>query len=355
MFRTHRRLAAAPIAALAVAATTALTAPAAAQEVTAEFAADYTLADLGAIPGVPTPYGGLVFSADDPNVLLIGGAANSGGAAIYAIEVERGCDNGVIGFVGEATMFAEAPNIDGGLAYGPGGVLFFTQFPLNGIGQILPGSTVPARIDALGPLGVASSTGTLQFVPEGLPGAGSLKVLSYSASTWYDVELSDAGDGTWDVLSADLRASISGGPEGVVFIDGNNPGFDGPAAVVSQYAAQSIAAYDVGADGDAIPETARTMVTGLPGAEGATLDPMTGEFVFSTFGGGNRVIVVRGFLVPCPADVMPEDGGDGVVNFDDLLEVLASWGQACTGPDIDRSGEVDFDDVLAVLSAWGPC
>ena len=34
---------------------------------------------------------------------------------------------------------------------------------------------------------------------------------------------------------------------------------------------------------------------GARGAEGAVLDPLTNDFLFSTFGGGNRVIVVRGF------------------------------------------------------------
>ena len=40
------------------------------------FAADYTLADLGPVAGVPDPYGGLVFKAGDPNTILLGGNAN---------------------------------------------------------------------------------------------------------------------------------------------------------------------------------------------------------------------------------------------------------------------------------------
>lgn len=39
-------------------------------------------------------------------------------------------------------------------------------------------------------------------------------------------------------------------------------------------------------------------MTGLSGAEGAAIDPLTGDFLFSTFGGGDRVIVVRGFAAP---------------------------------------------------------
>ena len=45
--------------------------------------------------------------------------------------------------------------------------------------------------------------------------------------------------------------------------------------------------------------------------------------------------------------------GDGVVNFDDLVTLLASWG-SCSGcdADIDDNGDVDFNDVLILLGNW---
>jgi hypothetical protein len=47
---------------------------------------------------------------------------------------------------------------------------------------------------------------------------------------------------------------------------------------------------------------------------------------------------------------------DGFVNFNDLIQVLASWG-VCPdcAEDIDASGTVDFNDVLSLLSFWGEC
>jgi hypothetical protein len=39
---------------------------------------NYSLVDLGAVPGLPPRRGGLTFSADNHDVLLIGGNANSG-------------------------------------------------------------------------------------------------------------------------------------------------------------------------------------------------------------------------------------------------------------------------------------
>ena len=45
--------------------------------------------------------------------------------------------------------------------------------------------------------------------------------------------------------------------------------------------------------------------------------------------------------------------GDGVVNFDDLVNMLADWG-ACSGcpSDIDGNGQVDFSDLLTLLGNW---
>ena len=41
----------------------------------------------------------------------------------------------------------------------------------------------------------------------------------------------------------------------------------------------------------------------MGGADGAFIDPLTGDFLFSTFGGGDRVIVVRGFARTLPPPV----------------------------------------------------
>jgi hypothetical protein len=39
----------------------------------------------------------------------------------------------------------------------------------------------------------------------------------------------------------------------------------------------------------------RVFISGLTGAEGAAIDPVSGAFIFATFGGNNDVVVVRGF------------------------------------------------------------
>ena len=54
----------------------------------------------------------------------------------------------------------------------------------------------------------------------------------------------------------------------------------------------------------------------------------------------------------CPEDL----DGNGEINFNDLLLLLAAWGN-CPGcpEDIDGSGDVGFSDTLLLLAAWGTC
>ena len=54
----------------------------------------------------------------------------------------------------------------------------------------------------------------------------------------------------------------------------------------------------------------------------------------------------------CPGDL----DGSGNVDFGDLLQILASWGECVECPaDLDGSGDVGFSDLLDLLFAWGPC
>ena len=54
----------------------------------------------------------------------------------------------------------------------------------------------------------------------------------------------------------------------------------------------------------------------------------------------------------CAADV----SGDGTVDVNDLLAVIAAWGPCknCS-EDVDDSGSVDVNDLLTVIASWGPC
>ncbi|MCP3904990.1 MAG: hypothetical protein GY715_15305 [Planctomycetes bacterium] len=56
---------------------------------------------------------------------------------------------------------------------------------------------------------------------------------------------------------------------------------------------------------------------------------------------------------PCAEDL----GGNGVVDFADILMVIGGWGPCGVScpVDLDGSGDVGFGDILAVIGAWGPC
>ncbi len=274
----------------------------------APFVGSYTCNDLGSPTDVPSPLGGITFL--DNSTLLIGGSANNPGGVIDKIGVTRGSGNHITGFSGSATLFSTAFDIDGGLSFGPGGVLFFTEYPVNALGEIKSGSASPDKTIDLNSLSVDSSVGALAFVPAGFAGAGKFKLVVYNTPSWYEGTLTPDGSGTFD-LSVVKKTTLNGGtdPEGMVYVHGSNPGFGVDSILLSRYASGKIVAIDIDGNGDPIPATERDFLTGLSGAEGAVIDPLTGDFLFSTFGGGNRVVVISGFEAP-PSDgvSVPEPG-----------------------------------------------
>ncbi|HEU5248987.1 MAG TPA: hypothetical protein VFW15_03300 [Thermoanaerobaculia bacterium] len=280
-----------------------------AQVVQAPYDASYTLTNLGSVPGLPTPYGGLDFLPSNSNVIVIGGAANTAPGALYSIGVTRGAGNHITGFAGSAALFSEGQNNDGGVKFGPAGVLFYTRYPINQIGQIEPGSTVNDRIIDLSPLGFSSSVGALNFVPAGSPGTGQLKVVVYNTGNWYTANYAPDGMGTFDITAPVLNTTIPGGPEGFVYVPPGSPVFPANSLLVSEYGAGVVSTYQVDGSGNPSLPTRAVFVAGLTGAEGAVIDPVTGDFLFSTFGGGNQVIVVQGFAIPVGETPTPTPTG----------------------------------------------
>jgi hypothetical protein len=276
--------------------------PASAQneQIEPPFNQSYTLHRLGAPPGVPSQFGGLTLKAGTTDRLLIGGAANSVSGALYEIGLVRDAQGHITGFSGQATRYADAQYNDGGVAYGPDGVLFLARWPVNQLGQTTAGSAVTDKVIEMAGLNVASSLASLAFVPAGQPGAGSLKLASYSGGQWYDAAVEPDGNGTFNLTGVTpVTASLlPGGVEGFVYVAPGSPHFAGPSLLVSEYGADFVAAYDVDLNGDPIVASRRVFVSGLVNPEGAFLDPLTGDYLFSTFGGANQVVVVRGFAPP---------------------------------------------------------
>jgi hypothetical protein len=259
----------------------------------------YTCFDLGPVPGVMTTrYGGLSLTAEPcSTTLLIGVNANAFGAKLHAVGVTRNARGHLNGFSGLASPMIDAPYHDGGVAYGPGGVLFITRYPVNEIQQTLPGSTGVDKVIPLAPLMVSSSAASLNFVPTNLPGGGSLKLVTFGGGDWFTLLLSPDGLGTYDIVAAKRERTLTGGPEGFVYVAAGSPLVAAHSVLVSEWSGRRISIYEIDQNGNPRLDTSRSFINGLNGAEGAYRDPATGDFFFSTWGHplGDRVIVVRGF------------------------------------------------------------
>jgi hypothetical protein len=62
----------------------------------------------------------------------------------------------------------------------------------------------------------------------------------------------------------------------------------------------------------------------------------------------------------CAADIAPTTLGNGVVNVEDLLTLIGSWGAcaptgSCCPGDVVPDGQVNVQDLLGLIGAWGAC
>ena len=282
--------------------------PAFAQTIELPYDSNYNFTDLGSVPDLPPSYGGLTIKNGEFNTILIGGNANTAEGKIYAIDVIRDADDHIIGFSGTATPVIDAGFNNGGVTFGPDGVLFLARWPENELGQVKPSSPSTDKIIDLDPFGVVPSPGGVTFVPSGFPQAGHLKMASWEGGQWYDATLIPDGFDTFDIdtLNNIPGSTLPGGPEGFIYVPIGSPDFPNPSILVSEWSDGNIAAYEIDANSDPIIATRQPFMSGLEGAEGAFIDPLTGDFLFSTFGGGDRVIVIQGFLPPPPPIVAGE-------------------------------------------------
>jgi len=263
------------------------------------YSGDYTITDLGPVGNIPDPYGGLNIVAGDTSTLLLGGSANTSSGLFYTVPLIRGTGGHITGFGSESVLGTAGAYNDGGLDYGPGGVLFYTRYPVNQVGEIKPGSTADDKIVDLAPLGIASSTGALSFVPNGFGGAGHLKISSWQGGQWYDVTFASDGLGTYDLTGATYVDTFPGGPEGFIYVPHGSPLFPGDNLLMAEYSAGTVGAYQVDSNGDPILASRQDFILGLTGAEGAFIDPITGDFLFSTFGtNSDSIYEIQGFVPP---------------------------------------------------------
>lgn len=306
------------------------------------FSSNYSLTVLGPAGDVPANYGFIIIRPEDTDHIIVGGASNSNIGLAYSVPVIRGAGGHITGFGSKATVFGEAPNNDGGCTYMPNGAFLFRRYPSGDIGQWAPGSPTLANVINTQALGVFGAGGGLVLVPPGQPGEGKLKLFTYTFGSWHDLAFAEQADHTYAVTAATLRVSINTGPEGFVYVPRCSPNFTEPSILVCEYGRNRVAAYRVDDQGDPVDGTARDFVTGLSGAEGALIDPVTGDFIFGTFGSGNTLVRVIGFPSSdrCKADV----NQDCFLNGDDYDSYVLSFENGDPAADYNEDGFVTGDD-----------
>ena len=281
-----------------------------AQVVDPAFAANYTLLDLGSPTSVPSNLGGLFILPSQPNTLYIGGAANVAGGGLFAVPITRDVNGFINGFAGPGVRVADAPYNDGGIVRDPGGLISYGQWPVNNYAQVNLATGLVVNTVPLTPLGVASASATAAFIPAGYPGAGGMRIASWSGGQFYNIAYTVGAGGIISITSATLvpASQLPGGPEGWAYVPFGSPNFTAPSMIVSEYSAGQVAVYDMDVSGNPVIASRRLFISGLTGAEGAAIDPISGSFLFSTFGGGNHVVVVRGFapINPPPPVVLQQ-------------------------------------------------
>lgn len=293
------------------------------QTLTEDFvAAGYSLTNLGSVDQLPSQYGGLTIRPDQPNTLYIGGSANNSGGGLYTVGLIRDPETKQItGFDGSAVLYVAAPNNDGGILFDQYGTLLFTRYSMNELGQVLPDNTYISN--SLTEFGVTPSVGALAFVPAGYPGAGGLVFSSYNAGIMYNVPYTREASGQYFFSTKVAEVSVlpdAAGPEGIAYIPAGSAAFPNLSMVISSYGNGTVVVFEVGEYGLPVPSTVRQMVTGLTGAEGALIDPVTGDFLFSTFGGDNKVIRISGFEKPASVFDSPAENHAGFSIFPNPTE-----------------------------------
>ena len=262
----------------------------------------YDAYELGAVPGIPggARLGGCVISNEDPNVLLVAGESEAPTGKIYAIEVIRGnCDH-IVGYKGTAKVVANTPYVDANLVLIKSGLMFYTEWPVNRISQLLPGQMAPAKTTDLGPLGIESSVGGLGFVPPGYVDEGEMRVLTWSGGKWYHLDRTPNGE-LFNLANPKLTATLPNGPGGFAYVPKGSPGFETDHVIVSEWSVNKVGVYEIDANGDPKPPTRLDFFTKFPLPWGAYFEPPTGDFLFLTRGvGTDKIYIVQGFEKPPP-------------------------------------------------------
>ncbi|MGC1792300.1 MAG: hypothetical protein WA753_12865 [Pseudolabrys sp.] len=127
-----------------------------------------------------------------------------------------------------------------------------------------------------------------------------MKIVSFTGGGWYHADFVPDGSGTFDITAASLRANIVGGPDGIAFVPPGSPVFPSNSVLIALYGLGKVVTAPLDANGDPILANAQDVLQQLGHADGACIDPVTGDFLFGSFSAQGQLIRVSGFEAPTP-------------------------------------------------------
>jgi hypothetical protein len=274
----------------------------------ATFAKDYATYVLGLVPGIPpSRLGGCVVDINDPNALLVATDSEDSAGAIYSIPVTREPCGHITGFAGNAKLVATTPYVDANLLYGPNQILFYSQWPVNQLSELLPNQSTPAYTRDLSTISVGGGgPGGIGFVPPNLADPGGLRAVTWPSGYFYHLTYAKNGQ-TFDVTSATQTVTLPNGPGGFGYVPQGSPQFAKQSLITPEWPGGQVAVYEVDGVGDPIVSTRRQFFDEFPVPWGAYFEPTTGDFIFLSWGSGNdQIYIVQGFAQPPPPPPPPK-------------------------------------------------
>ncbi len=305
------------------------------------FSEHYRSIDLGLPPGVPTPFGCITAIPGQSESILVGGGANSPEGKLYKVAIRRDGLGHIAGFDGQAEEIAPAPYNDGGCVFLTPDLLLMSKWPVHQLALVSLATKSVVGSVALLNVGIPTagqaaneSSAAIAVIPGASPPGSRIKIMTWPSGRMFEAQVSiESGLVISNVVESGVLATV--GPEGIAYVPPGSPGIVGTAAIVAEWSRGAIAVYQTDAQGVLNPES-RQEVLQLKGAEGAYFDPISGDFLFSTFGNGaaERIVGLRGFArTPGESNFTVFDGSAFV--------------------DLDGNGTLSANDPSAVVNIAG--
>ena len=273
-----------------------------------DYAQYYQAFLLGTVPGMPTDghLGGCTISATDPNTLLLVGNSETPTGSLWSIGVVRDNCGHIVAWNGTAKKIADAPYMDANLPYTDQGVLLYSEWPVNKLGQLLPGASTPSLETDLSLFGMTDSPGGLAFVPSYLAAAGQLRAAGWPAGSFFHLGYSVQANQLLTITGANQVTTLTEGG-GFAYVPPGSAGFSKPSLIMAEWSGHAVVTYEVDANGDPSPTTRKPFFTAFPAPWGAYFEPVTGDYLFLTWESvPDCVYIVQGFEKPPPPPPPPK-------------------------------------------------